>query len=826
MDGYPHGTRAERAIAGGQSASAGRVRPVASSWLSIWLLAALSAWLLPWPSPVTAATAPLDWLNDVRRFLVALTGAPGGLLSLALLTATGLLVMGFNWHVSRFDRMAGPDRACFRMRWYGRGLIYALAILSGLTWTLGQAHRFRQHVLTAHQRFDLVVVGRVVGLPQMRHHHLRFALEVERAHWVDADRKDLPLPSGSRILLNRYGQAHGRDQWIGSGRTYRMTVRLKPPHATANPGGFDYRRWLFRHRYVATGYVRGQVETLADSPAGWLGRLRADLRARLLRQVHALTARGLLLGLTLGDRSYLPQQDWSVLLATGTNHLLAISGLHVGMIAGLFALIVGGLWRRTRWCEGVPAQRVAAIAALIVAWLYALIAGLSIPTERAAIMLTVMLAGVLFARRWRLFDLWLLAAVLILLVDPFAPLDAGFWLSFLAVLAIIVWVRTRPEAPLWRRLVELQLILTLALWPLVWGVFGRIAWGAVPANLLAVPLVSWLVTPLALLTLVTAPFSTVLSGLLAQAVGWLGRGLFWWLGLLAGHLPDTHQIAPPPPWLVLAFVGVMLLLLPTRWPRRWLGLMLLLPVLLYRPPQPSAGMAVVRLFDLDHGTACLVRTRHHALLYTDGSIATDRVRSALRSLGVQHLDGILMRQVTPHQQRRWLALIAALSGQGASMRGQCSSPVSWYWDRVRFTTWPVVSGHDRGCVVTVQDRYGRTMLAGDLDAATAAVLARSGVAPVDWLVVPHHGDLDASPKMLVQKLRPSAALISAGYLNRFGYPDPTTLARYRAFQARTYVTARTGALRIESGEVTGWRSRQWPFAWRGWVVQHKKRPAS
>lgn len=811
-------------------AGGGDVRPISGGWLLAWLSAALSAWLLPWllPWPGVASTAPVAWLDTLRQWLLALTPRSDlwpalALLALALLALALLPVVVFNLMVSAGDVRPGRIR-CFRLRVFAlrpwiQIAVLSLACLSGASWTLGHVSVFRQHALKLDQRLnrrlDLTVVGRVVGLPRMRDHHLRFALKVRRSYRSKAGQAGSSLTPGGLILLNRYGYPHGRGQWIKAGRRYRMSVRIEPPHGTVNPGGFDYQRWLFRHHYLATGYVRGAVEPLAgNGEAGWLDRLRADLRGHLIRAVHERLARGLLLGLTLGDRSDLPRADWSVLLATGTNHLLAISGLHVGMIAGLLALIAGAIWRRTRWCEGFPAQKVAALAALAVAWLYAAIAGLSIPTERAAIMLTVMLSGVLFSRRWRLFDLWLLAAMIILLIDPFAPLDAGFWLSFLAVLVIIVWVRHRPEAPLWRRLIELQLILTLALWPWVWGLFGRIAWASLPANLLAVPLVSWVITPLALLGLVWIPLSPGTGSLLAQAIGWLGQGLFAALAFLTAHMPDSRLAPPPVVWLALAMIGVMFLLLPRRWPGRGLGLILLLPALLYRPVPPAEGTAAVWLFDLGRGTACLVRTHRHALLYVRGPVANDRVAGALRTLDIDHLDRVESGHTTSRQRLRWQALVEALSAR-APYWDDCGAGQRWYWDGVRFATRPVTADGGRACVLTVRDRYGSTLLGDDLDRNTALALAREGIGSADWLIVPHRGAQADSPLAFVHAVRPRAALIEAGFLNRYGDPDPATLARYRRVGAHVHVSGEDGTLLIRGGHVTDLRRRQWPFAWRG-----------
>lgn len=718
-----------------------------SAWLAFWLAGALLIWWLPWGGNDGSAIRAV--LNALRIGFLALLPPPSLAsvfsLILLLLTVAGVMLV---------NRAADLRSGSFP---FLRGLVVLLALLSGSVWTLGHVAQARRQHLELSKPVDVSISGRVVGLPQWRHHALRFVLQVES---VNGDVGDRMPPPGGRLLLRRYGYPANSSDWIDGGRRYRMQVRLRPQQSSHNPGGFDYRRWLFRQHIVASGYVRGRVERLPGGWSGWLDRLRSDLRGRVAHQVHDPVGRGLLLGLGLGDRSALPRPDWMLLLATGTNHLLAISGLHVGMVAGLFALLVGGIWRRTRYCEGIPAQRVAAMAALVAAWGYALLAGLSIPTERAAIMLTVLLSGVLLARRWRALDLWLLAAVLVLLLDPFAPLDAGFWLSFLAVLVIIIWIVRRPYQPLWRRLVELQLILTLALWPLVWGFFDRIAWASLPANLLAVPLMSWVITPLALLSLGLASVVPTWLSALAQPVALLGHLLFGYLGWLNVRLPQSHWPAPPLFLLSMMIVGVALLLQPRRWPGRWLGVFLILPVLFYRPGRPPEGQAELWVFDLHRGAACLLRTHDHALLYGRGAIDDARLKSSLTRLGVEHLDTVLVGPGTRRQRTAWAALRSGTERQDVR---------HWCWDGVCFD---------------------------HLDSNGTLVL-RDGTGHLTQVQV--GGDTTGKKGMEI-RLRPSDGVIRLH----------SSVHGVQAFDTR-----RCGALHISRGRIRGQAGQDWPFAWRG-----------
>lgn len=729
-----------------------KARPMGSAWLACWLAGTILAWVLPWENRDGSASRAVLRAAGVQN--LCLTSSQAILLSLILLllVVTGVVL------VNRGAAALGSDVRSFP---YLRGAVVLLALLSGSVWTMGHVVQAHRQDLNLSHSVDVLVTGRVVGLPQWRQHALRFFLQVESVGGKSQNRfKGL---QGGRVLLRRYGYPARSGSWIDGGERYRIPVRLRPQPSSGNPGGFDYRRWLFRQHIVASGYVRGHVEPLSDEWSGWLDRWRSDLRYRLAHEVHDPVGRGLMLGLGLGDRSALPRTDWMLLLATGTNHLLAISGLHVGMVAGLFALLAGGVWRRTRYCEAIPAQRVAAMAALMAAWAYALLAGLSIPTERAAIMLTILLSGVLLARRWRSLDLWLLAAMLVLLVDPFAPLDVGFWLSFLAVLVIILWVVRRQHQPLWRRLIELQLILTLALWPLVWGFFDRIAWASLPANLLAVPLVSWVVTPLALVSLVLAAVVPTSLDVLAQPIAFLGHVLFGYLGWLNVYLPQSHWPSPPLILLVLTVAGVVLLLQPRRWPGRWLGVFMILPVLLYRPGRPPMGQVEFWLFDLHRGAACLIRTHDHALMYGRGTVDNARLKAALIHLGVDHLDTVLVGPVTEHQRSAWAALRS-----GAGRPSALASNAHWCWNSVCF------DGSDAMGALAVQDSSGqvtRIQVGANANGLKGAVI----------------------------RLRSDRGVIRL----------PSGVQGIRVFDTR-----HCGALQLAQGRIHGLAGQDWPFVWR------------
>ncbi|KTG16084.1 hypothetical protein AUR63_04375 [Guyparkeria sp. XI15] len=726
-----------------------------------------------------------------------------------------------------------------------------MLILAGVLHTLGAAGALIAQTPSFDQRIDCRLEGRVAGLVDVGPDRRRFRLVVSHAAPVARDDQAAAAVcgeglAGSRLRLSDYHRGDDRLR-LAAGHRYRLVARLKPLHGHVNPGGFDYRRWLFRHRVVATGYLR---EPPVDLGAAWgwsavVDRLRSRARVQLaaslqqaddfgLPDVARGSAAALSHGLALGDRGELTDGQWETLLASGTNHLLAISGLHVGMIAALAALLVRALWGRLGVSRGIPAQRVAALTAVIAGWGYAVIAGLSIPTLRAALMLSVLLLGVLVQRRWRLVDLWLLAFVLVLALDPFAPLDMGFWLSFAAVLLILLFVRGRET--LWRpfELLRLQWLLTLGLLPLTWVLFDRVAFASLPANLVAVPLVSVLITPLALAGLVASMIGPMPGGGVAWLIGWLGAGLFAVLDWLVAAFPDS--IRPPPPWLALAFLvpGLAWLMLPRRFPGRLVAVVLIGPALLLSSSGPSPGRLEATVLDVGQGLAVVLRTADHALLYDAGprfgqfDTGEAVVLPALRSMGVVGLDRIVISHAARDHAGGLASIRAAfpdagvigLEGPGhglaAGEGGPCRHGEAWQWDGVRFELArpPFGSANDRSCVLRVVSAAGTLLLTGDIEAAGEQWLARQGDVRSDVVLVGHHGSSSSSTAAFIRATGARHALVSAGFLNRWSHPRPAVVSRWQAAGATVWRTDRHGALQVVDGQVTSARRVAWPFAWR------------
>ncbi|UUY06877.1 DNA internalization-related competence protein ComEC/Rec2 [Pseudomonas sp. J452] len=656
--------------------------------------------------------------------------------------------------------------------------------------------------------------GQVVGLPEQRAGVVRF-------HLTDAVARRHALPDKLRLAWYD-GPA------LQAGERWRLAVRLKRPQGLVNPQGFDYEAWLLAQRIGATGTVK-QGERLAS--AGGIAAWRDQLRQRLLR-VDAQGRAGALAALVLGDDSGLTLADWRLLQDTGTVHLLVISGQHVALLAALLYGLVAGLARLGCWPRYLPWLPAACILAFVGALGYGLLAGFEVPVRRACVMIAVVL---LWRLRFRHLGVWtplLLAWIAVLLIEPLAVLQAGFWLSFGAVALLALVFSGRLGAwPWWLVWWRAQWTLALGLLPLFLALGLPISASGPLANLFAVPWVSFLVVPLSLLGTLLLPVPGVGEGLLWLAGGLLEL-LFQLLGLLAAAMPAWLPMQLPVWAWMLVSLGVGLLLLPAGVPLRALGLPLLLP-LLYPPQQlPAQGQAEVWQLDVGQGLAVLVRTREHALLYDAGprygdfDLGERVVVPSLRALGVSRLDVMLLSHAdSDHaggalavQQR--LPVARVLSGEASVLPQQlaaesCLDGASWLWEGVRFTTWRwarAEEGNQSSCLLKVEAAGETLLLTGDIDvAAERALLVEGRALRADWLQIPHHGSRSSSSAAFLDAVAPSAALLSRGSNNPFGHPHPQVVASYQARGITLHDSVASGAIRIRLGAheaASGWRERR------------------
>ncbi|MFI8479074.1 DNA internalization-related competence protein ComEC/Rec2 [Pseudomonas sp. NPDC078700] len=659
--------------------------------------------------------------------------------------------------------------------------------------------------------------GDVVGLPEQDGKVVRFQL-------ANAVSRRATLP---RLL---------RLSWFGgpplaAGETWRMAVRLKRPHALVNPQSFDYEVWLLAQGIGGTGTIKaGERIRAGEGVATW----RQRLRQRILAS-PAYGREGAIVALVLGDGSGMSREDWRTLQHTGTVHLMVISGQHIGLLAALLYGLVAALARRGYWPRALPWLPCACLLSFTGAVTYGALAGFDIPVQRACVMVGFMLLW-----RWRFRHIGLLmpllsAMLLILVWQPLASLQPGFWLSFGAAgLLMLVFGGRLGRLSGWRSLTRVQWAMTLGLLPLLLGLGLPVSMSGPVINLFAVPLVGLVIVPLALLGTVLLPIPWLGATLLSVAGGLLEL-LFRSLTFAATALPAWLPSGLPLwAWLLLA-IALLLLLLPRGIPGRSLAWLLVLPALFTERPRPPEGRAQVIMFDVGQGSSIVVQTREHALLYDTGArspgfdIGERVVLPSLRTLGLDRLDRLLISHADNDHSGGALAIQQGISvgqvisGQSAqlplSLDAEPCVSASWQWDQVRFRTWQwqqATQSNASSCVLMVEAAGERLLLTGDIDAAAEQALVRSGLeVQAQWLLAPHHGSRSSSSQLFVDAVAAHSVLIGRGKHNAYGHPHPTVVQRYQLSGARLYDTVEQGAVMIELGSfVPAQGMRKIPRFWR------------
>ena len=718
-------------------------------------------------------------------------------------------------------------------------------IAVGTGWAGLLAHnRLSESLPAALEGRDIRVVGVVDSLPDAVPRGVRFRLRVDSARLPDGEAVVIP----SLLALGWYAD-EGALPVVRPGQRWEFSVRLRLPHGHANPDGFDYEAWLLSEGVRATGYVRPGVQKkhneFVPGFRAYVGRARDTLRERLRQSLPEAHYAGVIIALVIGDQRAVSQSDWEVFNRTGIGHLVSISGLHITMIAALFGGMLRWLWRHSFFTRAnlpliVPAQKIGAAAGLLAALVYVALAGFGIPAQRTLLMLAVVSAALWLGRIAAVSQVLCLAITVVLLCDPWAVLWPGFWLSFVAIACIFGVSVGRAEGgattdagilPGFRRLLadgtRTQYAVTLGLVPLTMVLFAQVSLIGPLANAVAIPLVSFLITPLSLAgSIAPAP----LSGWCLQTAHALVSALAQWLSWLSEKSFAVWQ-APRPDNLsfLLAVAGTLWLLAPRGWPHRWIGTLAWLPMLMARPTAPAEGFWLTA-FDIGQGNALLIETANHRLLYDTGPVYSVESDGASRVLlpylharGITQLDGLIISHSdTDHAGGAASVLKAVKLGWTSSSLAKdhpllrqmpshvpCRAGQRWRWDDVHFEMLHPDSVHAdatrpnaRSCTLRIRYREHAVLLTGDIEAPQErALLARSADAlQASVLLAPHHGSGTSSTPEFLAAVSPRLALFQVGYRNRYRHPKAEVLDRYVQRGIRTLRTDRDGAVSVRFGD--------------------------
>ncbi len=735
---------------------------------------------------------------DLRLLLLSVCG---GIALIAFLphfpssfwvTISLLLIVGSCWLAWRWDR---------------REFLLLAGIAVGCSWGIYYGHRLHNALLPIQwEQKHITVAGYISSLPNEEHGD-----GLTRQRFIFRVNSSSPHLTIHRLYLNWYNSQRS----VRVGEYWDFTVKLKRPHGLANPGGYDYHAWLLQRGIHARGTIQEGHYTRCCAWQGTIHQWRGALRDRIRQSIGHLEHHSLIIALAMGDRSAISPAQWGILQQTGISHLIAISGLHIGLVSLLGYFIIFNITRLLSPAHhSYPSQIYGLCGAVIAALAYSAIAGFSLPTQRALIMLAAISVGKLSRRKIR-FDLSLSIALCgVLLHSPLAIRSVEFWLSFTATAVLIYSIHSHHHF-LYKWLRAQLLVSTALVIPLM-TFLHQVPLNTIACNFIAIPLISFFVLPGVLvassIAWVTPTFATELLYGCHLLLDGLWRILQW--------VPTFMWIHPPVPVTILlwAALGITLLIVATGFPARYLGLFFCLPFLAPLPPTHHAQLEVVVL-DVGQGLSVFIATPNHYFLYDTGAyfsetfdIGKSVIVPYLRYRGINHLDGMLLshndndhiggaQQVL--QQIRtshlWYSSPLPELSSLATHHDLCRQGLQWEWDGVLFhilhpSGYRWRQENNRSCVLLIETQDVRILLPGDIEAwGEYSLLAHHPhLQPVDILLAPHHGSVTSSSPSLIQKLRPRYVVYSAGYRNAFNHPHPIVRQRYH--KSINLITADTGAL--------------------------------
>ncbi len=696
---------------------------------------------------------------------------------------------------------------------------FIAVFIIGACWAMFRANLVLMHSLPPELNNEVVnITAEIVDAPEQYPQKTQILVRVKN---LTHNGQTYPAPGLIRLALYRTNLS------LRAGEVWQFAAKLKYPHGFSNPGLFDYEKFLLQKRIRVTGYVKhpDQSRRLDDGDEHFsINRLRQSIAESVLADVGDSPARGLVVALATGIRNRITAQQWDTMRSTGTNHLMAISGLHIGLIAGAIYWLFVKIWSFIpRFSLWLPAQKAAVAPALIAAVFYAALAGFTIPVQRALIMIFIAMLVLAMNRKTAPVQILALALTGVLLFDPLSVLSVGFWLSFAAV-AIIAWVMSgQPRRGKTGQAITVQVAVSLGLIPVLLLVFGQFSLISPLANLVAVPVIGLLVTPLVLLGVVfhfigLASGAASLWQMAAQITSWLWQ----WLSVMHTGLPFASLSFSPVWWTIpLAMVGVLILLSPKGIPGRRMSALWLLPLFMVRPGAPLAGEIRLTVLDVGQGLALVLQSHNNTLVYDVGRRFSDRFDSGadivapyLRELGADHIDQLVIsHEDSDHRGgepglRREMPVKAAWSSvpdlvQDAKL---CHAGQIWRDGAVKYQFLHPGEAHvdddetdnNRSCVLRISGPFGAILLPGDIEKeAEQELVAEYGdQLQSDILVAPHHGSRTSSSAAFIDTVKPSLVIYSAGLNNRFHHPHPGVVNRYKARGIESFNTARSGAVSV------------------------------
>jgi len=698
-------------------------------------------------------------------------------------------------------------------------LIPLTFLVLGFAWTTQFAESLvDQSVSTRLENQTLTVKGRIADLPQHLQHSLRFKFEITGAFYRQTK---VVLPKLANLSLYQDKREAPWDPAAGS--HWQLQVRLKNPHGFQNPGGFDYEAFLFSQHVRATGYIVPKSRRQFLGQDAWPGfnSLRQAIRTRLEHALMTSSQVGILGALAIGDKQGLSPEQSQIFRSTGTSHLLAISGLHLSLVSGLIFFLARAAWSSFPYgVRRLPAQRFAVIPALISTFVYSGLAGFSIPTQRALVMLTALYLAVLLRRQPLRMTALAYAILAVLIYDPLSVLSPGFWLSFGAVAIIFFIVFWQQNTAKWKQGLRIQVAISIGLIPLLLLFFQFASLVSPLANAIAVPLYGLVVVPLTLLGLASfAIFPDFVGTHLLQIAANISEWGVHWLEWISAIPATTLHVAAPSAMIVLvATAGLALTVMPKGTPFRYLGPFLCLPVFWAAAPPPM-GEFRATLLDVGQGLSLVVRTHQHTLVFDTGARFSDRLNAGeavivpfLRQRGISQVDALIVS----HDDNDHIGGLDAVrtavrihqlisNVPQAFPTAPCTRGRKWEWDGIQFEILHPGPGagwgnNNESCVLMVRSSRYSLLVPGDIEkAAELRLVSEHGNRlRSNFLIAPHHGSRTSSSEAFLAAVRPDWVLVPAGHLNRYHHPSPSVIRRYATSRIHWLVSGEQGALVVDT----------------------------
>ena len=725
-----------------------------------------------------------------------------------------------------------------------RNIRIIILFVLGFLWALLRAHWVLDVSLPGDiQGKDLLVTGVIASIPLDDKRKQRFEFNIET---IEFNKQKIASIGKVRISWYRKrGRWSNKNSKIKAGQRWQFWLRLKQPHGFMNPGGFDYEGWLYQKKIRATGYVRINAKKkqfakkLDDEADGYsMLILRQNLYGTLTKITSKNKYTGILVALAMGERTGISQEQWHVFRATGTSHLVAISGLHIGLLAGFVFLIIRRLWP---YCGSaalkLASPRIAALSALFIAAFYAALSGFAVPAQRALIMLSIVMLSIFKLHKVQSSQVLSFALLTVLLFDPVAVLSAGFWLSFAAVAIISIAASGRLNIDInWKMWGRLQWRISLALIPLLIFLFQQASIVSPLANLIAIPIVSFLVVPLTLLATSMASFLPGLASILFSLADTILNALWWFLSYLANTpVSQWYGVKPDLLSLCLASLGFILLLTPKGWPAKYLGLFLIIPLIWPNTHLPEKGEVEITLLDVGQGLAAVVQTNKHTLVFDTGPKFSQSFDTGaavvipfIRQKGINKLDMLVLSHKDNDHRGGYESiqkefeihhLVSSYSEKGSEA---CRAGQNWLWDGVLFEMLNPEASHsykkrnNASCVLRISAGNESLLLSADIEKRAEKQLVQYSYEQLrsTYLVAPHHGSKTSSSQAFLEAVDPEYIFIPVGFKNRYRMPHSTVLARYKERHVPILKTYNSGAISVLLGGNGQKSSRKMPEEFR------------